>query len=68
MRRPYAVAPGVTRAGMTSEISDELLADVPLCRMAEPEDIASAVVWLTSPKASYVTGTVCTVDGGYLAR
>ncbi|MBA2471916.1 MAG: hypothetical protein DLM61_15275 [Pseudonocardiales bacterium] len=30
--------------------------------------IASAVVWLNSPKASYVTGTVLTVDGGYLAR
>lgn len=45
-----------------------LLADVPLCRMAEPEDISSTVVWLTSPKASDVTGTVRTVDGGYLAR
>lgn len=66
--RVNAVAPGVTRTGMTSEVSDDLLANVPLRRMAEPEEIASAVVWLTSPKASYVTGTVLTVDGGYLAR
>ncbi len=53
---------------MTSGVGDELLTDVPLRRMAEPEEIASAVVWLTSPKASYVTDTVLTVDGGYLAR
>lgn len=66
--RVNAVAPGITRTGMTSEISDELLADVPLRRIAQPEEIARAVVWLPSPAASYVTGTVLTVDGGYLAR
>ncbi len=66
--RVNAVAPGVTRTAMTSQVSDELLADVPLGRIAEPEEIARAVVWLASPEASYVTGTVLTVDGGYLAR
>lgn len=66
--RVNAVAPGVTRTGMTSQVSDELLADVPLRRIAEPREIAHAVVWLASPEASYVTGTVLTVDGGYLAR
>jgi NAD(P)-dependent dehydrogenase (short-subunit alcohol dehydrogenase family) len=44
------------------------LADVPMGRIAEPEEIARAVVWLTSPEAAYVTGTVLTVDGGHLAR
>jgi len=66
--RVNAVAPGVTRTGMTSQVSDELLADVPMGRIAEPEEIARAIVWLASPQASYVTGTVLTVDGGYLAR
>jgi NAD(P)-dependent dehydrogenase (short-subunit alcohol dehydrogenase family) len=50
------------------QVSDELLVDVPLRRIAEPGEITRAVVWLASPEASYVTGTVLTVDGGYLAR
>jgi NAD(P)-dependent dehydrogenase (short-subunit alcohol dehydrogenase family) len=64
--RVNAVAPGVTRTGMTSQVSDELLADVPLRRIAEPEEIAQAVLWLAT--ASYATGSVLTVDGGYTAR
>jgi NAD(P)-dependent dehydrogenase (short-subunit alcohol dehydrogenase family) len=64
--RVNAVAPGVTRTGMTSRVSDELLADVPLRRIAEPEEIADAVLWLAA--GSYATGTVLTVDGGYTAR
>jgi NAD(P)-dependent dehydrogenase (short-subunit alcohol dehydrogenase family) len=64
--RVNAVAPGVTRTGMTSGVSDELLADVPLRRIAEPEEIADAVLWLAA--ATYATGTVLTVDGGYTAR
>jgi NAD(P)-dependent dehydrogenase (short-subunit alcohol dehydrogenase family) len=39
--RVNALAPGVTRTGMTSRMSDELLADVPLGRIAEPEEIAA---------------------------
>lgn len=66
--RVNAVAPGVTRTGMTSAVSDDLLADVPLRRIAEPAEIASAVLWLCSDAASYVTGSVLVVDGGYLAR
>ncbi len=64
--RVNAVAPGVTRTGMTSGVSDELLADVPLRRIAEPEEIADAVIWLAG--GTYTTGTVLTVDGGYTAR
>lgn len=65
--RVNAIAPGVTRTGMTSAVSDELLRGVPLGRIAEPEEIASAVVWLSSPAASYITGSVLTADGGWLA-
>jgi NAD(P)-dependent dehydrogenase (short-subunit alcohol dehydrogenase family) len=65
--RVNALAPGVTRTGMTSEVSDELLRAVPLRRIAEPDEIAAAAVWLCSPQASYVTGTVLVADGGWLA-
>jgi NAD(P)-dependent dehydrogenase (short-subunit alcohol dehydrogenase family) len=65
--RVNAVAPGVTRSGMTSTISDELLRSVPLGRIAEPSEIAGVVVWLASDAASYVTGSIVVADGGYLA-
>ena len=65
--RVNAIAPGVTRTGMTSAVSDDLLARVPLGRIAEPEEIAAAAVWLCSPQASYVTGSVLVADGGWLA-
>jgi NAD(P)-dependent dehydrogenase (short-subunit alcohol dehydrogenase family) len=64
--RVNAVAPGVTRTGMTSDVSDELLSDVRLRRIADPHEIADAVLWLA--RSDYGTGTVVTVDGGYTAR
>jgi len=65
--RVNAIAPGVTRTGMTSSVSDELLAAVPMRRIAEPEEIAAAAVWLCSPAASYITGSILVADGGWLA-
>jgi NAD(P)-dependent dehydrogenase (short-subunit alcohol dehydrogenase family) len=65
--RVNAMAPGVTRTGMSSAVSDELLQTVPLGRIAEPEEIAAAAVWLCSPEASYITGSVLVADGGWLA-
>jgi len=65
--RVNAIAPGVTRTGMTSAVSDELLRSVPLRRIAEPEEIAAAVVWLCSPEAAYISGSVLAADGGWLA-
>ena len=65
--RVNAIAPGVTRTGMTSAVSDDLLRAVPLGRIAEPDEIAAAAVWLCSPEASYITGSVLVADGGWLA-
>jgi NAD(P)-dependent dehydrogenase (short-subunit alcohol dehydrogenase family) len=65
--RVNALAPGVTRTAMTSAVSDDLLLRVPLARIAEPEEIAAAAVWLCSPHASYVTGSILVADGGWLA-
>ena len=66
--RVNTLAPGVTRTGMTSRLSDELLRAVSLSRMAEPDEVAAAAVWLCSPQASYVTGAVLVADGGWLSR
>jgi NAD(P)-dependent dehydrogenase (short-subunit alcohol dehydrogenase family) len=45
-----------------------LVAKLPLKRRAQPEEIASAVVFLASPLATYVTGATLPVDGGFLLR
>jgi NAD(P)-dependent dehydrogenase (short-subunit alcohol dehydrogenase family) len=44
------------------------LATMPIQRMAEPEDIAAAVVWLASPSARHVSGQSLTVAGGMEGR
>ncbi len=42
----------------------ELAKDIPLGRVAEPEEVADAIVWLASERASYITGQTILVDGG----
>jgi NAD(P)-dependent dehydrogenase (short-subunit alcohol dehydrogenase family) len=49
------------------ESFERIGAEVPLGRLAAPEEIAEAILFLASPRASYVTGTVLTVDGGAVA-
>jgi 3-oxoacyl-[acyl-carrier protein] reductase len=63
-----AVSPGLVDtdliAGMAPEQRRTLESRIPLGRLATPEEIAAAVVHLTAPGASYVTGSVLHVDGG----
>jgi 3-oxoacyl-[acyl-carrier protein] reductase len=46
------------------EYGERLAADVPLKRLAQPEEVADAIVWLASDRASYITGQTLLVDGG----
>jgi 3-oxoacyl-[acyl-carrier protein] reductase len=63
-----AVAPGFIMTDMTAGLSDEIRktiqAQIPLRKTGQPEDIASAVAFLASAEASYITGQVLCVDGG----
>ncbi len=68
--RVNAVAPGITHTDMVDALPDNLIkpliASIPIGRMAEPEDIANAFLFLASDMASYISGVVLPVDG--LAR
>jgi 3-oxoacyl-[acyl-carrier protein] reductase len=62
------VAPGFIETAMTSKLNEAqraaILGGVPAGRMGTPEEIAAAVLFLASPEAAYVTGTVLQVNGG----
>jgi NAD(P)-dependent dehydrogenase (short-subunit alcohol dehydrogenase family) len=63
---PGAVLTEGSSAGMDAGGREALAARIPLKRIAAPEDIASAVLFLASPAASFITGTTLLADGGYL--
>ena len=62
------VAPGFIDTDMTKSLdesqSSAILQQIPLSRLGRPEEIASAVAFLASPSASYITGTTLHVNGG----
>lgn len=68
--RINAVAPGLTRTPLTQAITNNEMALKastgfhPLGRIAEPEDVASAILWLLSDESAFVTADVIAVDGG----
>jgi NAD(P)-dependent dehydrogenase (short-subunit alcohol dehydrogenase family) len=73
--RVNAVCPGVTRTAMVEKVMEaseavrqQLMDFAPMGRMAEPEDIAEAVIWLCSRKSAFVTGHSLVVDGGFVAQ
>ena len=65
--RVNAVAPGITETDMMKavprEVIEPMIANIPLRRLGQPEDIANAFVFLASEEASYITGVVLSVDG-----
>lgn len=72
--RVNAVAPTFVRTGFIQPILDDpermanIAAHTPLGRIAEPEEVADAILFLASPAAAMITGVILPVDGGFLAR
>jgi len=72
--RVNAVAPTWVRTELTRSLVDDpellarMLAMTPLRKLAEPEDVAEAIVFLASDRAAMITGHTLPVDGGYLAQ
>jgi len=68
-----AVAPGFVETEMVTELmageaGDRIRAESPLGRVAQPEDVAAAILWLASPGAAMATGTVIDVNGASFLR
>ncbi len=69
-----AVAPGYMRTHLTAPLREdkirnqEILSRIPMGRWGEPEDLKGVVVFLASELSDYITGTVITVDGGWMSR
>ncbi|MFD5704239.1 3-oxoacyl-ACP reductase FabG [Streptomyces lasiicapitis] len=62
------VAPGLTETAMSESLTEEqreaMVQQIPMGRLAKPEEVAAAVAFVASPEAGYITGAVIPVDGG----
>lgn len=69
--RINAICPGVIatplNAVLLEQVGDKAVQNIPVRRFGQPEEIAQAVVWLLSDRASFVTGAAMAADGGYTA-
>ena len=73
--RINAIAPGLVETEMLEEVAEDnkqliesLKSKTPIGRIGDPQEIANAVVWLLSDKASFVLGHTLLVDGGIVSR
>ena len=70
--RVNAVAPGTIRTEAVAGLSEDYVAPMremhPVKRLGEPAEVANAILFLASDEASFVTGAILPVDGGYLAQ
>ena len=72
--RVNAVGPGFIHTPLIAELEEDketkeqLVALHPIGRLGKPEEVAELVIWLSSEKASFITGSYYPIDGGYLAR
>jgi NAD(P)-dependent dehydrogenase (short-subunit alcohol dehydrogenase family) len=70
--RVNAVCPGVVQTPLVErfdkQVQEQMIQLHPIGRAGKPEEIAEAVVWLCSDKASFVTGGAIALDGGYVAQ
>lgn len=72
--RVNAVGPGFISTPLIQDLENDpqsnqmLISLHPIGRLGRPEEVAELVVWLSSEKASFVTGAYYPVDGGYLTR
>lgn len=70
--RANAVGPAFIKTPLLKDLDEAtmewLVGRHPIGRMGEPDEVAELVLWLSSPKASFVTGSYYPADGGYLAQ
>ena len=68
--RVNCVSPGYIDTDINSNLTQDdkiaIIEEIPLCRAGTPQDVANAVAWLISDKASYVTGQLLSVNGGLI--
>lgn len=71
--RVNAIAPGIIETSLinsikeSSEDMEKIISRIPLKRCGKTEEVSAAVIFLSSPAASYITGAIINIDGGWLA-